>query len=75
MKYEVINDCLCQGYLYEVSKYYRSGLKKRELKKGEIVYRVKEWQNFYGSYIQVKKNGEDYLYDIEPKNLKRLKQE
>lgn len=60
IKYIVLNDCYCQGYLYELMNYPREGLKEKKLKKGDIVEFVNEWQNFYGTYFRCKKDGITY---------------
>lgn len=66
-KLKVTQDCLCQHYIHEKTKYPREGLVEKKLKKGEIVDFIKEWTNFYGTYWRVEKN--DVTYDILPENL------
>lgn len=69
-KYKVKNDCLCQHYLHEVTNYPRPGLIRKELKEGDIVTFIKSWNNFYGSYYTVEKDGE--TYDIRPRDLEKI---
>lgn len=71
-KLKVIEDCICEHYLHEATKYPRPGLVKRELSKGDIVEFVENWGSFYGFYMRVKKEGEDYEYDIEPHKLEEI---
>lgn len=70
-KYRITTDCFCEGYLYEKLNYPREGLVEKKLYKNEIVSFVKEWNNFYGSYIRVEKDGIEY--DLFENSLKRLK--
>lgn len=72
-KFEVLEDCLCEGYLHERLNYPREGLVERKLKKGDIVEYVEEWSNFYGYYIRVRVPNEDYGYDISPSKLREIK--
>ena len=69
-KYKVIKDCFCEYYLHELLNYPRSGLKELKLCKDDEVELIKEWSNFYGYYLRVKKN--DEIYDINPSNLKLI---
>jgi hypothetical protein len=70
MKYIVINDCCCQHYLHEKSFYPRQGLEEKKLSVGDKVEFVKEWQNLYGAYVRVQKDG--ITYDLLHKDLKKL---
>lgn len=67
MEYKVIKDCLCEHYLHEITNYPRPGLIRKELKEGDIVKLIKKWNNFYGFYYRVEKDG--IIYDIDPINL------
>jgi hypothetical protein len=69
MKYLVIKDCYCQHYLHEKIFYPRQGLEEKKLSAGDEVEFVKEWQNLYGSYLRVEKDG--VTYDLLPENLKK----
>jgi len=64
---KVLNDCFDEGYLHEVTRHYRSGLKEKTLKAGDIVKVEEHWSNFYGSYIRCLFNGE--IFDVDPHNL------
>jgi hypothetical protein len=66
MSMKIKSDCLCEGYLHELSKGV-SWAKKRELKAGDEVEFVKEWSNFYGRFYRVKKDGIEY--DVKPDNV------
>lgn len=70
-KYRITTDCFCEGYLHEKSNYPREGLIEKKLYKGDIVLFVKEWGNFYGSYIRVEKDGVEY--DLFENCLKKIK--
>lgn len=67
VEFEVLKDCVCAGYLHEISNYPREGLVKKEFKKGEKVKLVEEFHNFYGRYIRCS-NGK-VTCDIEQKYL------
>lgn len=64
----ILKDCYCEEYLHEMAHYYRDGLVERKLKEGDRVLLVKKWSNLYGTYLRVQKEGELYLYDINPDN-------
>lgn len=49
-------DTICMSYIHEVTNHYREGLVKLELKKGDEVELIEEWNNFYGKYYRVKHN-------------------
>lgn len=68
--YKVKHDCFCEGYLHEMLRYYREGLKEKKLIAGDIVEHIEDWSNMYGSYIRVKKD--DVIYDMLNKNLEML---
>jgi hypothetical protein len=68
MKIEVINDCFCEHYLHEATKYPRPGLVEKRFEKGEKHDVVDEWTNFYGSYFRVEVNGKSH--DISKFNCK-----
>lgn len=70
-KYVVLEDCLCEHYIHEITKYPRPGLVEKKLYKGDVVTLIKEWSNFFGDYIRVEKDGMDY--DIPPHKLQILK--
>lgn len=72
MKYIVLEDCFCEHYIHEITNYPRPGLVELKLFKGEEVILVNEWSNFYGSYIRVKKEGNDQVYDIPPHKLQKI---
>ena len=67
---EIINDCLSADYMHEVTNYPREGLIRKELKAGDVVTFKDVFQNFYGEYCVVTKDG--ILYHVEPSNLKIL---
>lgn len=66
-KYIVKQDCLCQHYIHEITKYPREGLVEKKLLKGDVVELLEEWSNFYGTYLRVEKDGE--YYDMLHNNL------
>ncbi len=70
MKFKVVEDSLCEQYVNELTRHYRPGLKMKKLFKNDEVEFIEEWENMYGKYIRVRKNG--IVYDMLPKNLKRL---
>lgn len=70
-KFRVRNDCFCEGYLHEKTRYPREGLVEKKLFKDDIVEMDKEWSNFFGDYIRVIKDGK--TYDILPDNLKETR--
>lgn len=70
-KYKVKEDCFCEGYLHEVTNYPRPGLVERKLQKDDEVELEKEWSNFYGSYLRVKKD--NISYDIPARKLEKIK--
>ena len=72
-EYIVLEDCFCEHYLHEKTKYPRPGLVELKLYKGEKVIYVNEWSNFYGDYIRVKKEDSDNVYDIPPHKLQLIK--
>jgi hypothetical protein len=67
MNLTIKSDCFCEGYLHELSKYPRPGLVEKKLKAGDIVELVLTWNNFYGYYVRVQKDG--VIYDIKPENI------
>ena len=67
LKLIVIKDCYDESYLYELTHYWRGGLRELKLKEGDIVEVIGCWKNFYGSYIKCKFN--NVIYDIKPTNL------
>lgn len=69
-KFEVKEDCFCEGYLHEKINYPREGLVEKKLLKGDTVELKEEWSNFYGSYLRVIKDG--IQYDIKHKYLKEV---
>lgn len=73
MKYRVLEDCFCEHYLHEINNYPRPGLVELKLYKGEEVIYVREFSNFYGDYIRVKKEDSDQVYDIPPYKLEVVK--
>lgn len=68
-KYKVLEDCFCEGYLHELM-YPREGLKERKLTKGDEVIFKTEFQNFYGRFYRVEKDG--VTFDIRPDKLQRI---
>lgn len=69
-KYKVKEDCFCQSYLHEITRYFREGLTEKRLKKDDEVELVKEWNNLYCTYLRVKKNGIEY--DMLYENLQEI---
>lgn len=69
-KFKVIEDCFCEGYLHEALRYPRPGLVEKKLFEGDEVELVKEWNNFYGDYLRVTKDGVNY--DILHKYLNEI---
>lgn len=70
-KFRVKEDCFCEGYLYEKFNYYREGLVEKRLHKDDVVELKEEWSNFYGKYLRVIKDGENY--DMLHKNLEEIR--
>ena len=70
-KYKVKVDCFCEGYLHEKINYPRTGLEEKKLLKDDEVELIKEWSNFYGSYLRVQKEGNHY--DMLHTNLTEIK--
>lgn len=66
-KYKVKVDCFCEGYLNEITRHWREGIKERKLFKDDIVEFVREWKNLFGMYFTVRKDGVEY--DIPPSKL------
>ena len=64
---KIIKDCYCEHYLHEITNYPREGLVEKKLQEGDIVNLVKQWNNFYGEYYRVEKDGEEY--DIATENI------
>jgi len=71
-KYIVTTDCFCEHYLHEKTKYPREGLVELKLYKDDVVLLIRNWQNFYGLYRRVEKDGQ--IYDIKIDNLKPLRE-
>lgn len=73
-KYIVNQDCFCEHYLHEITKYYREGLVEKKLNKGDIVFLLDKWSNFYGTYLRVTKDlsNEYEYYDIPPHKLSKI---
>ena len=69
-RFIVKEDCFCQGYLHEKFNYPREGLIEKKLIKGDEVVFKEEWQNLYGKYIRVIKDGKSY--DILPEKLQDI---
>lgn len=60
-------DCYCEGYLNEISRHYRAGIEVKKLQAGDSIEVIKEFSNFYGTFIRVSKDGIEY--DIKPDNI------
>lgn len=69
-KYIVFEDCFCEHYIHEKTKYPREGLVELKLFKDDIVEHIMKWSNMYGTYIRVTKDNNNY--DIPPHKLKLL---
>lgn len=67
LKLKVVRDCFDESYLYELTNYWREGLKEKKLKEGDVVDVLGCWMNFSGSYIKCTFNNE--TFDIKPRNL------
>lgn len=68
--FKVKSDCFCEGYIHEKTNYPRPGLIEKKLLKDDIVQLVKQWSNFYGTYLRVIKD--EVEYDILPEYLERI---
>lgn len=63
-KIEIIEDCKCAKDEHEILNYPREGLVLRAFKKGQILEVQDEWMNFYGTYYNVKVDGDIRTADI-----------
>ena len=70
-QFRVKHQAFCEGYLHEKRNYPRPGLVVKEVQPGDVVTLVEAWNNFYGSYLRVEKDG--VIYDLNSETLEIIK--
>ena len=69
-QFRVKHDAYCEGYLHETRNYARPGLVVKKVRTGDVVTLVEAWDNFYGSYLRVEKDG--VMYDLNSETLEAI---